>query len=55
MVEDPEWPRDVPPEHPEVLRRLEAVACGLPAFRAAPASHRDPELMERLRAIGYIN
>jgi arylsulfatase A-like enzyme len=53
---DPEWTRDASGEHPEVSRALAERGRQLPAYRALgePVT-ADPELLERLRSLGYAN
>jgi arylsulfatase A-like enzyme len=51
---DPEWREDLSAEHPGEVSRLGAVARSLPRFKDRPATIKDPEVLERLKALGYV-
>ena len=58
LGDDPEEQRDLAGERPEVVAELRAliepwVALGTVEKGAVP--HLDPEAVERLRALGYLN
>ncbi|MGQ0721059.1 MAG: sulfatase [Candidatus Eiseniibacteriota bacterium] len=53
-VRDPNFTRDVSAEHPERAARLRAAANALPRFGAAIDVEPTPEMLENLRALGYI-
>ena len=54
MESDPGWTRDAGPAQPLVLARLQAAARAAPAFKPVRAVPPDPELLERLRGLGYL-
>jgi arylsulfatase A-like enzyme len=53
-VNDPDFTRDVSAEHPERAARLRAAAEALPRFGAPLEVEQTPEMIENLRALGYI-
>ena len=52
---DPDWTRDVKEQQPEVWRELKGVADALPSFGRVEPHRADPELLERLRTLGYVD
>jgi arylsulfatase A-like enzyme len=53
-VRDPDFTRDVTAEHPERAAKLRAAAEALPRFGAPLDVELTPEMVENLRALGYL-
>lgn len=54
VVSDPEFTRDVSNDYPEEVEALAEVAKKLPRYEAVETRDVDPELMQKLKALGYV-
>ena len=54
FVADPEYSRNLVEEYPEVAVRLWAAADALPRVRAVEERAASPEMLRKLRALGYV-
>ena len=55
LAADPNFSRDVREDYAAEADALRAVAQGLPRYRSTERLDPDPELLERLKALGYIH
>jgi len=54
LASDPDFSRDVAGDYPEETEALLAIARTLPRFAESETTDPDPELIEKLKALGYV-